>query len=470
MNKMKNIKKEIFPAEPFRTKTIERIYLPSREERGKKIEEVHYNLFGLKSEDVYIDLLTDAGTAALSDTQWAALMRGDESYAGGKSFYRLKKAIRDVLGFKYVVPTHQGRAADNIFFGTVIKKGDIVPFNQPYDTSETHIIINGGEAVSCVGDIAYDASSMYPFKGNVDVGKLKSLIKKVGKDRIPLIMITITNNSGGGQPTSMANLKMVKDIADKYHIPLWFDAARCVENAYFIQKREEGYKDRSISDIIKEQFSYVDGCISSAKKDLMADIGGFIALNDEKLYDKMIPRLVTYEGFTTYGGQAGRDIECLAQSLYEMVDDAYVANRVRQVEYLWKQLDEIGVPVVKPVGGFAVFIDAKAMLPHIPQSQFPACVLANELYIESGVRGAGYGALVFSHKDEKTGEMIHPKQEYARLAVPRRVYTDRHMDVVAEGFRRVYSRRNKLKGLKIIYQPHGPIGLRHFTVRMEPAE
>lgn len=467
---MKNNNNQILPAEPFRTKMIERIYLPSREEREIKIKEAHYNLFMLKSDDVYIDLLTDAGTAALSDTQWAALMRGDEAYAGSKSFYNLKKAIEDILGFKYVIPTHQGRAADNIFFGTVIKDGDVVLFNQPYDTSETHIVINGGRTKSCINDLAYDSSSMFPFKGNMDINKLETAIKKIGTEHIPLIMLTITNNAGGGQPTSMANLKETKRIADKYNVPVWFDAARCIENAYFIQQREEGYTDKSIADIVKEMFSYSDGCITSAKKDIMADIGGFIALNDEKLFNKMLPRLVSYEGFTTYGGLSGRDIECLAQSLYEMVDGAYVVNRIRQVEYLWSQLSKIKVPVVNPVGGFAVFIDAKKMLPHIPQCQFPASVLVNELYIESGVRGTGYGSLVFSHKNEKTGETIYPKQEYARVAVPRRVYTDRHMDIVVEGFKRVYEKKDKLKGLKITYQPDGPIGVRHFTVHMEPME
>jgi len=468
---MKKMKKETFMAEPFKIKVVERIRLSSREERERRIKEVHYNPFKLNFKDIYIDLLTDSGTSAMSDTQWAALMQGDESYAGSKSFYRLERAVKDVLGFKYVVPTHQGRGADNILFSTVVKKGYVIPFNQPFDTSDTHISLNGGETVSCVADIAHDAKAIHPFKGNVDVEKLKGVIKKIGRDRIPLIMVTITNNTGGGQPVSMANLKMVKDIADKYHIPLWIDAARSVENAYFIQQREEGYQDKSISDIVKEQFSYADGITCSAKKDPMVNIGGFIALNDEKLYHNMLPQLVTYEGFSSYGGQAGRDIECLAQSLYEMVDDAYVANRVRQVEYLWKQLDEMGVPVVKPTAGHAIFIDAKAMLPHIPQTQFPAYALVNALYIESGVRGIGFGAMVFSHKDKKTGEMICPKDEYARFAIPRRVYTDRHMDVVAEGFRRVNNIRDKIKGLKIIYQPATvPLALRHFLVDLEPVE
>jgi len=449
------MKKEMFVAEPFRIKMVERIKLPSQKERERKIKEAHYNVFGLKFEDIYIDLLTDSGTSAMSDTQWAALMVGDESYAGSKSFFRLERAVKDVLGYKYVIPTHQGRAAENILLPTLVKRGDIVPFNQPFDTTEAHIRLNGGEPVDCVADIAYQPSAIHPFKGNIDVEKLESLVKKVGVDRIPLIMITITNNTGGGQPVSMNNLKSVSEIADKYHIPFWLDAARCVENAYFIQQKEEGYQDKSISEIVKEQFSYADGCTFSAKKDPMVNIGGFIALNDEKLYYKMLPRLITYDGFSTYGGQAGRDIECLAQSLY----------RVRQVEYLGKQIDDIGVPIVKPVGGHAIFIDAKAMLPHIPQSQFPACALVNELYIEAGVRGCGLGAMVFAHKDKKTGEMIYPKTELMRIAIPRRVYTDRHMDVVAEGLRQVYNRRNKVRGLRIVYAP--PV-LRHFLSRLEP--
>jgi tryptophanase len=459
------MKKREFSAEPFRIKVVEPIKLISRKEREKRIKEAGYNVFSLKAEDVYIDLLTDSGTSAMSDTQWAALMKGDESYAGARSFFRLQKAIQEVLGYKYVIPTHQGRAAENILFGTILREGDIIPFNMPFDTTAQHIGLNGGEVKDCVADIAYDPQAIDPFKGNVDLDKLEKVINDVGTEKIPFIMLTITNNAGGGQPVSMSNLKGVKEIASHYHIPVYLDAARCVENAYFIQQRERGYKDKSIAEIIKETFSYADGCTFSAKKDPMVNIGGFIALNDEELYHKLLPRLIAYEGFATYGGLAGRDIECLAASLYEMINNEYVANRVRQVEYLGKLIKDIGIQIVEPVGGHAIFVDAASLFPHIPQSQFPSDALACELYIESGVRGGGLGALALSRKDRKTGEVIFPKMELMRLAIPRRVYTDRHMEVVAEGLSRVYQKREEVKGLKIIYEPPA---LRHFLARMEP--
>jgi len=459
------MKKNDFKAEPFRIKVVEPVRMISREEREQRIKEAGYNVFSLKAEDVYIDLLTDSGTSAMSDTQWAALMKGDESYAGARSFFRLQKAVQEVLGYKYVIPTHQGRAAENILFGTIVKEGDIIPFNMPFDTTAQHVELNGGEVKECVSDIAYDPKVIDPFKGNVNLDKLKNVINEVGTEKIPFIMLTITNNAGGGQPVSMANLKGVKEIASQYNIPVYLDAARCVENAYFIQQRERGYEEKSIAEIIKETFSYADGCTFSAKKDPMVNMGGFIALNDEELYGKLLPRLIAYEGFATYGGLAGRDLECLAAGLYEMINDEYVANRVHQVEYLGKLIKDIGIQIVEPVGGHAIFVDAASLFPHIPQSQFPADALAGELYLESGVRGGGLGALALSRKDKKTGEMIFPKMELMRLAIPRRVYTDRHMEVVAEGLSRVYEKRDKVKGLKIIYEPPA---LRHFLARMEP--
>ena len=461
---MKKMKKERILAEPFRIKVIEPIKSISREERERKIKEAHYNVFNLRAEDIYIDLLTDSGTSAMSNKQWSAIMMGDESYAGARSFFRFKEAVQKVLGFKYVIPTHQGRPAESFLFKVLIKKGDIVPFNMPFDSTGAQVKDKGGTAVECVADIAYNSKTVVPFKGNIDLNKLKSVIDKEGQEKIPFIMMTITNNTGGGQPVSMANLKAVKKIADENHIPVFIDAARCAENAYFIQQDEEGYQNKSIAEIVKEQFTYANGCTMSAKKDPLVNIGGFIGLNDEELYRKILPHIVLNEGFVTYGGLAGRDLEALAQGLYEMIDDDYMAYRVRQVQYLGKQLDDMGVDIVKPVGGSAVYIDAHAFLPHLPLSQFPADALGVAIYVEAGVRGIGLGTLAFAKAGKKPGEVIYPKMELFRLAVPRRVYTDRHMDVVAEGFKQLTKKRDKIKGLKLTYEP--PV-LRHFLSRFK---
>lgn len=456
--------KEMSMAEPFRIKVIEPIKLISRGEREKKIKEAHYNMFDVKAEDIYIDLLTDSGTSAMSNKQWSAMMMGDESYAGARSFYNFQEAVQKVLGFKYVIPTHQGRPAENFVCKTLIKKGDIIPFNMPFDSTNAHVEDKGGTAVECVVDIAYDPKTVVPFKGNIDLKKLESVINTKGKEKIPFIMVTITNNTGGGQPVSMANLKAVKELAKKNNIPVFIDAARCAENAYFIQQREEGYQNKNLADIVKEQFTYADGCTMSAKKDPLVNMGGFIGMNDEELYRKILPLLILNEGFVTYGGLSGRDLEALAQGLYEMVDDDYMAYRVRQVQYLGKQLDEMGVDIVKPMGGSAIYVDAHAFLPHLPLSQFPAEALGVALYLEAGVRGVGLGTLAFAKVDKKSGEIIYPKMELFRLSVPRRVYTDRHMDVVAEGFRQLLKKRSKIKGLKTTFEP--PV-LRHFTSRFE---
>lgn len=458
------MKKEISMAEPFRIKVIEPIKLISREEREKKVKEAHYNMFDVKAEYVYIDLLTDSGTSAMSNKQWSAMMMGDESYAGARSFYNFKEAVQKVLGFKYVIPTHQGRPAENFLCKTLIKKGDIIPFNMPFDSTHAQVEDKGGTAVECVADTAYEPKTVVPFKGNIDLKKLESVINTEGKGKIPFIMITITNNTGGGQPVSMANLKAVKELANKHNIPVFIDAARCAENAYFIQQREEGYQNKSLAEIVKEQFTYADGCTMSAKKDPLVNMGGFIGLNDEELYRKILPLLVLNEGFVTYGGLSGRDLEALAQGLYEMVDDDYMAYRVRQVQYLGEQLDEMGVNIVKPMGGSAIYVDAHAFLPHLPLSQFPAEALGVAIYIEAGVRGVGLGTLAFATVDKESGEIIYPKMELFRLSIPRRVYTDRHMDVVAEGFRQLIKKRDKIKGLKITYEP--PV-LRHFTSRFK---
>lgn len=457
-------------AEPFKIKVVESIKLISRGEREKRIKEAFYNMHYLKAEDVYIDFETDSGTSAMSDRQWAAIMMGDESYAGSRSFFRLKEAVQEILGFKYLIPTHQGRPAENVLFPNIIKKGDVIPFNMAFDTERVSIPRAGGEVRDCPYDIAYEPQAIHPFKGNIDLDKLKSLINEVGVERVPFIILTISNNAGGGQPVSMANIKAVREIANEYHIGLYFDAARSAENAYFIQQREEGYQNKTVAEIYKEQFSYADGCVFSCKKDPLVNMGGFVALNDEELYWKVLPLVVQMEGFITYGGMAGRDLEAVAQGLHEMVDDDYIASRVRQVQYLGKQLDDMGIDIMKPVGGSAVYVDAKSFLPHIPQSQFPANVLSSELYVESGVRGLGFGAVVFTTTDE-TGEPIYPELELFRLAIPRRVYTDHHMDVAAEGLRRVYERREQVRGQRFVYLPPGiPLNMRHFLGWFEPVE
>ncbi len=462
------MKKESIMPEPYKIKMVESIRLPSREEREQKIREAYFNMHYLKAEDVFIDFETDSGTSAMSDRQWSALMMGDESYAGARSFDRLKQAIQDLMGFKYVVPTHQGRPAENVLFPTLIKKGDILPFNMAFDTEMVSVPRYGGKIVDCVADIAYDPKADLPFKGDIDIEKLEALIKEVGVEKIPFIMLTISNNPGGGQPVSMANIKAVRKVADKYHLRLLFDAARSAENAYFIQQREKGYQNKSVAEIYREQFSYVDGCVFSCKKDPLANMGGFIGLNDEELYWKTLPLLVQSEGFITYGGMSGRDMEALAQGLREMVEDDYIASRVQQTQYLGKMLDEAGIEIMKPVGGSAVYIDAAAFLPHLPRSQFPANALSSALYVEGGIRSLGFGALVFSGKDETTGQEIYPELELCRLAIPRRVYTNLHLEYVADALARVYKNRSKVRGHRIVYLPPGiPEHMRHFLGRFE---
>ena len=459
------MRKEQSMAEPFRIKVVESIRLISREDRELRIGEAGYNVFGLKSDDIYIDLLTDSGTAAMSDNQWAGMMMGDETYAGSRGFAHLEDAVRRVLGFKYVIPAHQGRAAERLLFQAVVQKGDVIPFNMPFDTTDACIRSLDATPVNCVADIAYEPQADHPFKGNIDISKLRALITEVGVQKIPFIMLTITNNAGGGQPVAMSNLKEVKAVASEYDIPVFIDAARCAENAYFIQQREEGYQDKAIAEIIREQFSYSDGCAFSCKKNPMANIGGLIGLNDEGLYQRILPLLISQEGFITYGGLAGRDLEAVACGLHEMTDDNLMANRIRQVRYLGEQLEEAGIQVVKPIGGHAVFVDVAAFLPHIPRSHFPADTLAMELYVESGVRAVGLGALAFSVPDKETGQLIPPKLELLRLTIPCRVYTDRHIDFVAEGIRRVYEKRDRITGLRIV---QAPPALRHFLARLEP--
>ena len=454
-------------AEPYRIKAVEPIRLIDREQRRSRLVAAGYNVFRLDAEDVYVDLMTDSGTSAMSASQWAGIMTGDESYAGSRSFSRLKEAVRDVLGFQYVLPTHQGRPAEHFLFRTLVKPGQIVPFNAPFDSTEAHVSVSGGTAVACVADIAYQPSLEHPFKGDVDLSKLRNVVESEGADRVPLIMITLTNNAGGGQPVSMANLRAVRALADEFAIPLYLDAARCAENAYFIQQRERGYSGRPVAEILKEQFSYADGCTFSCKKDALVNIGGLFATRSEAVYEQVVPLLILHEGYVTYGGMAGRDLEALAIGLREMVNDDYIRHRVRQVERLGERLVAAGIPIVRPTGGHAVCVDAAAFLPHLPRSQFPADALGAELYLEGGIRAVGLGSLAFMKEDPATGAITHPRLELLRLAIPRRVYTDSHLDVVAAALIRLHQRRHSIRGMRIVSAPRM---LRHFTAVLEPLQ
>lgn len=453
--------------EPFRIRMVEPVRVPNEEEREEALKKAHYNMFGLASKDIYVDLLTDSGTGAMSKYQWAALMCGDEAYAGADSFFALKEAVKDVLGFDYVIPTHQGRAAENVIFGTLVKKGDIVPFNMPFDTTRAHIFNNGATPVDCVIDEAFDPESDHPFKGNVDINKLEKVIIE-HRDSIPLIMVTVTNNSGGGQPVSLKNLQEVSAVAKKYNIPFFIDAARMAENAYFIKMREKEYASWSLADILKAMMDTADGISVSCKKDPLVNIGGMICCRTEEMYHTLLPRVILFEGFATYGGLAGRDLEALAVGLREMTDEQYMAHRIAQVRYLGELLEEGGVPFVKPTGGHAIFIDAAAFFPHIPQEYFPADVLSIEVYREGAIRGIGLGALAFGTKDEKTGELKLPKLELYRLAINRRTYTNSHLEYVAKKIIDVYKRRDQVRyGLKVKYAP--PVeGIHHFLAHLEP--
>jgi len=450
--------------EPYKIKVVEKINMVSREEREKLLKEAGYNLFNIPGEKIFIDLLTDSGTSAMSDNQWAGIMTGDESYAGSSNFYHLESTIQDIFGYAHVIPTHQGRAGEDLLYSTLVKDGDIVPNNIHFDTTRANIEFNKGVAVDLVINEAYDTDIELPFKGNMDVSKLEDLLEETGVEKVPVIVVTITNNSGGGQPVSMENIRMIGTMAKKYGIPLFFDACRFAENCFFIKEREKGYSEKSIKEIAKELFSYGDGCIVSAKKDGLVNIGGFIALNDNTLARKLKTILILKEGFPTYGGLAGRDLEAIARGLQEVLDESYLRFRISQIAYTGKLLMESNVPVLKPIGGHALFLDAKKFLPHISQEHFPAQALVVALYRDAGIRAVEIGGVMFSKKDEKTGKTIYPDLELVRLAVPRRVYTHAHLQYVAESIIAIYKKRKSLKGLKIVYE--APF-LRHFTVGFE---
>ncbi|MGA9365483.1 MAG: tyrosine phenol-lyase [Bacteroidota bacterium] len=450
-------------AEPFKVKVIEPLKMTTREYREQAMKEAGYNTFLLRSEDVYIDLLTDSGTSAMSDNQWAGMMLGDEAYAGSRNFYHLEEAVQKYYGYKHVVPTHQGRGAEHIISKVLIKPGNYVPANMYFTTTRLHQELAGGTFVDVIIDEAHDPTNMHPFKGNVDLGKLDDLVKKVGAKKIPYISVAATVNMAGGQPISMENMKEVRSLAKKHGIRIILDATRAVENAYFIKMREKGYENKSIAEILYELCSYSDGCTMSGKKDLLVNIGGFLALNEREVFDEASNLVVVYEGLHTYGGLAGRDMEAMARGVEEAVQEDHIRARVGQIEYVGKKLLEGNVPIVVPIGGHAIFLDAKRFLPHIPQREFPAQALAAEIYIDSGVRSMERGILS-AGRNKETGDHYYPKLELVRLTFPRRVYTQAHCDVTVESIQEVWDKRNSVRGLKMVYEPKY---LRFFQARFE---
>lgn len=450
--------------EPFKIKSVEPIRFTTREEREKFLKDAGYNAFLLHADDVLIDLLTDSGTSAMSAKQWAGIMDGDESYAGSKSFYRFESVVRNITGMKFIIPTHQGRAAEKILFTLVGGAGKYIPNNSHFDTTRANVEFSGAEAVDLLNEVGKHPEIRADFKGNMDIEKLEAFIKEKGVENIPLCMITVTNNSGGGQPVSMQNIRETKEVCKKYNIPLFLDACRFAENAYFIKLREKGYENKTPLEIAQEMFSYADGATMSAKKDALVNIGGFLALNDEQLAMNSRNLLIVTEGFPTYGGLAGRDLEAVAQGLLEIVDESYLQYRIRSVAYLGEKLIAAGVPIIEPPGGHAIYIDAKRFLPDIPAEQFPGQSIVAELYLEGGIRAVEIGSVMFG-KYDKNGKFIPSMMELVRLAVPRRVYTQSHIDYLIEVIVEVYKNRNKLKGYKITYE--APM-LRHFTARFEP--
>lgn len=451
------------PAEPFKIKSIEPIALLPRKEREKILQAAKYNIFQIKAENIYIDLLTDSGTGAMSTAQWAALMLGDESYAGARSFYRFEKIITEITGKKHIIPTHQGRVAENVFFSTILKKGDYVPNNTHFDTTRANVSHKGGIPV----DMPCPEASLddeIPFKGNLDTGRLERFIAEKGADKVPVVLMTVTNNSMGGQPVSMANIKETSEICKKNGIRFFFDCARYAENCYFIKQSEPGYQDKSIKEIAQEMFSYADGALMSAKKDGLANMGGFLAVNDDDLARRVTELLIVIEGFPTYGGMSGRDMDTVAVGLAEALNEDYLAYRIGQVEYFGKIIEQAGAPIIRPTGGHAIFVDAGKFLPHIPNDQYPGQSLTVELYREGGIRAVEIGSLMFGGYDPVTGEKISAPKELVRLAIPRRVYTSAHLDYIADIIAKIAVRKNELNGYKVIRQA---AFLRHFTVELE---
>jgi len=455
-----------FPeAEPYRIKVVEPLKLTTRTQREEILKKAHYNLFNVPAEDVFVDLLTDSGTSAMSQDQWAGIMTGDESYAGARNWYHLQETIQDLTGYQYVIPAHQGRAAENILMMVYLKPGINAIANMFFDTTHAHVETKGALPRDLVIDEGLDPASEHPFKGNLDIEKVEDFIKKNGVENVGIINVSVTCNNNGGQPVSMANLRAVRKLADKYGLPFYLDAARFAENAFFIKLREPGYADKSLKEIAREMFSYADGCTMSSKKDGLVNIGGFLAMNDEAKFRQAQQYLILLEGFVTYGGMAGRDLEALSRGLKEVLEESYMANRIRQVHYLGNQLLEAGVPLLRPLGGHSIMLDMKRFLDHIPQEQFPADAFAVQLYLDSGTRGVGLGQLAFGGVDKATGKTVYSPLEAVRLAIPRRVYTDNHMNVVARSVIRIYENRKAVRGLRITW---APAMLRHFTAHMEP--
>jgi tryptophanase len=453
------------PAEPFRIKVVEPIHLIPADERKASLQRAGYNLFSLRAEDVYIDLMTDSGTGAMSQEQWAGMMRGDESYAGARSYFRLAEAMQSIFGFEHFVPTHQGRAAENILSSLLVKPGDRIPSNMHFDTTEGNIRARKGIPENLVIEEGLDPTSHHPFKGNMDLEKLTRFIAEVGSEKIPFGCITITNNAGGGQPVSLENIRDVSAIYRKNHIPFFIDSCRYAENAYFIKQREEGCQDKSIPEIVREIFSVADGAWMSSKKDALVNIGGFLAVRDDDLHQKICNELILREGFPTYGGLAGRDLEALAIGLWEGLDESYLSYRIAQTSFLGQCLVDAGIPIIEPPGGHAIYLDAGRLLPHIPHEEFPGQALSTELYLEGGIRSVEIGSVMFAHPDPDSGKMEYSRLELVRLAIPRRVYTESHFKYVIEVIKKVASRADELKGYRLTYAPEL---MRHFTCRFEP--
>jgi len=451
--------------EPYKIKVVEPIAATTREERQAILEAAGYNVFGIPAEKVFVDLLTDSGTSAMSDRQWSGIMMGDEAYACSRNFYRLTETVQRLFGFKHILPTHQGRAAEHILFATIAHSDSQIPSNTHFDTTRANIEHIGATAVDFMIPEGTDPETYHPFKGNIDLERVEEFIKEVGPEVIPICMLTVTNNAGGGQPVSMENIRSLKELLRPHNIPLFIDACRFAENAYFIKEREAGYGTHTIPEIVREMFSYADGCTISTKKDGLVNIGGFIATNIDDLAEAMRNLLILYEGFPTYGGLAGRDLEAMAIGLEEAVDERHLAYRVAQVRMFGEKLAGVGVPVLQPIGGHAVYIDVKRFLPHIPQSKFPGQALTTALYIEGGIRAVELGTVAFTKVDPETGETVYPLLELVRLAVPRRVYTQAHLDYVVQVFAEIVKRKDELRGLRMTYE--APF-LRHFTARFEP--